>query len=100
MQLRGAPDTARRCCRICGPQEISLYHAVHEVNFWHQYQRYDESSELGADYIFVDHPCFRRAGGLYHNQAGEYGDNLFRFALLSLAALEAPLSISLGGAPS
>ena len=83
-----------------GPQEISLYHAVHEVNFWHQYQQYDESSELGADYIFVDHPCFRRAGGLYHNQAGEYGDNLFRFALLSLAALEAPLSISLGGAPS
>ena len=69
-----------------GPQEISLYHAVHEVNYWHQYQRYDESSELGADYIFVDHPCFRRAGGLYHNQAGEYGDNLFRFALLSLAA--------------
>jgi len=41
--------------------------------------------------------CFRRAGGFYHDKNGEYGDNLFRFGLFALAALEAPLCCTIGG---
>jgi len=54
-------------------------------------------NDKGVDYIFVDHPCFHRPGGLYYNaQEGvEYSDNLFRFALFSLAAIEAPCSLPL-----
>ncbi len=37
------------------------------------------------------------AGGLYTDSAGVYGDNQFRFALLSLAACEAPLLLNVGG---
>ncbi|CAK9025816.1 unnamed protein product [Durusdinium trenchii] len=35
----------------------------------------------------------------YRGDGGEYSDNLFRFALFSLAALEVPVAIELGGAP-
>lgn len=48
----------------------------------------------GVDYVFVDHPSYPRpGGGFYSDAAGVYGDNQFRFALLSLAALEAPLRL-------
>jgi len=69
------------------------------VEYWHQWQDYGDGK--GCDYIFVDHPSFRRGASIYcqPNNGPEYGDNLFRFALLSLAATEAPLSIALGGAP-
>ncbi len=39
-------------------------------------------------HVFVDHPSFRR-GGIYGDAHGSYGDNLFRFALLSRAGIEA-----------
>jgi len=68
-----------------------------EVKYFHQ--RQDYGAERGCDYIFVEHDCFRRNGGMYGdtNSGKEYEDNLFRFALLSLAAAEAPLVLNLGG---
>ena len=39
----------------------------------------------------------RNAGGLYTDAQGVFGDNQFRFALLSLAACEAPLVLNIGG---
>lgn len=36
-------------------------------------------------------------GGLYTDHNGVFGDNQFRFALLSLAACEAPLVLNIGG---
>ncbi len=40
---------------------------------------------------------FRWAGGIYADTSGTFGDNQFRFALLSLAACEAPLVLNIGG---
>ena len=37
------------------------------------------------------------AGGIYADSSGTFGDNQFRFALLSLAACEAPLVLNIGG---
>lgn len=37
------------------------------------------------------------AGGIYADGGGTFGDNQFRFALLSLAACEAPLVLNVGG---
>ncbi|CAK0886208.1 unnamed protein product [Prorocentrum cordatum] len=69
----------------------------HEVKYFHQRQEY--SNGRGADYVFVEHDCYKRPAGLYWDPAAgkEYGDNLFRFALLSVAAMEAPLILNLNG---
>lgn len=32
----------------------------------------------GVDFVFVDHPCFPRPGGLYADKFGAYGDNQVR----------------------
>ncbi|GFH17915.1 starch synthase, chloroplastic/amyloplastic [Haematococcus lacustris] len=60
-----------------------------EVGFFHHVNK-------GVDYVFVDHPSFPRPGGIYSDQFGVYGDNQFRFTLLTLAALEVPLVLPLG----
>mmetsp|Transcript_75961 Transcript_75961/g.210941 ORF Transcript_75961/g.210941 Transcript_75961/m.210941 type:complete len:772 (-) Transcript_75961:150-2465(-) len=66
------------------------------VKYWHKYV--DHGDGKGCDMIFVDHPAIERAGGLYNGDDGrEYGDNLFRFTLLCLAAMEAPLQLRLNG---
>eukprot|EP00932_Pfiesteria_piscicida_P007695 SRR837773.17877.p1 GENE.SRR837773.17877~~SRR837773.17877.p1 ORF type:complete len:601 (-),score=212.50 SRR837773.17877:234-1934(-) len=80
-------------------KKIWLFNAEHEIKYYHQYHKLGEKT--GVDYVFVDHPCFHRPGGLYYNQqlGVEYADNLYRFALFCLAALEAPVSIAPGGAP-
>lgn len=70
---------------------IHLFGHTHEVGYYHL------ASE-GVDHLFVDHPSFRRSG-IYGDDRGVYGDNLFRFALLCRAALEAPLRVPLGEAP-
>mmetsp|Transcript_1391 Transcript_1391/g.3090 ORF Transcript_1391/g.3090 Transcript_1391/m.3090 type:complete len:600 (-) Transcript_1391:229-2028(-) len=77
---------------------INLFHSDHEVKYYHQYHKLGEKT--GVDYIFVDHPSFHRPGGLYYNQelGVEYADNLYRFALFCLAALEAPVCCKPGGA--
>lgn len=59
-----------------------LYGQHHEV-------RYFLLERDGVQHLFVDHPSFRRAG-IYGDSKGTFGDNLFRFALLTRAALQAP----------
>ena len=51
----------------------------------------------GVDWVFVDHISYHREGTPYGNAAGTYGDNLFRFSLLCMAACEAPLLLHVGG---
>lgn len=79
-----------------GYAKIWLDGREHEVKFFHLYQ--DLGDGNGTDYIFVGHDCFMR-GGLYCDpQTGkEYLDNLFRFSLLTVAALEAPLILNIRG---
>mmetsp|Transcript_6404 Transcript_6404/g.10959 ORF Transcript_6404/g.10959 Transcript_6404/m.10959 type:complete len:593 (+) Transcript_6404:123-1901(+) len=60
-----------------------------EVGYFHHVS-------AGVDFVFVDHPSLPREGGLYGDTFGTYGDNQFRFTLLTLAALEAPLVLPLG----
>ncbi len=68
---------------------IHLFGHTHEIAYFHLNQG-------GVDHLFIDHPSFRRPG-IYGDDQGTYGDNLFRFALLCRAALEAPLRVPLGG---
>jgi len=84
-------------CKEIGFTRIWLDGREHEVKYFHQRQEYGDGK--GADYIFVSHQSYYRASGLYWDPAEgrEYGDNLFRFALLSIAALEAPLILNLQG---
>lgn len=50
----------------------------------------------GVDMVFVTHPSYQRQG-LYSDTSGVYGDNQFRFMMLSLAAMEAPLQLEIDG---
>ncbi len=67
-----------------------LFGMDHEVGFHHC------QDEAGAHHIFVDHPSYQRPG-IYGDSSGAYGDNLFRFALLSRAAIEAAARVPLNG---
>lgn len=84
-------------CQYIASAKIWLDGQVHEVQYFHQ--RQDYGAGKGCDFIFVEHPCYHRPAGLYGDpaQGGEYPDNVFRFALLCLAATEAPLILNLGG---
>jgi len=68
----------------CVKSQVGCFGAAHEVGYFHQMKN-------DVDYVFVDHPSFQRKGGLYGDSFGVYGDNQFRFTLLSHAACEAPL---------
>ena len=57
-----------------------LFDAEHEVGLY----RVDRD---GVAVILIDHPSFRRPG-IYGDAHGPYHDNLFRFALMSRAAIE------------
>ena len=59
-----------------------LFGSHHRVRFFH-------TRKAGVDHVFVDHPSFHR-DGIYGDSNGAYGDNLFRFALLSRVALQVP----------
>jgi len=65
---------------------IYLFGQHHEV-------RYYRAVKDGVQHVFVDHVSYRRAG-IYGDANGAYGDNLFRFALLSRAGLEAPMHLA------
>ncbi|CAK0873561.1 unnamed protein product [Prorocentrum cordatum] len=82
---------------IVGSAEVWLDGREHQVKYYHL--RKDYGGGNGCDYVFVDHPSYHRSAGIYGDpkHGGEYQDNLFRFALLSAAALEAPLLLNLGG---
>eukprot|EP00245_Coleochaete_scutata_P010037 TRINITY_DN344_c0_g1_i1.p1 TRINITY_DN344_c0_g1~~TRINITY_DN344_c0_g1_i1.p1 ORF type:complete len:711 (+),score=138.83 TRINITY_DN344_c0_g1_i1:151-2283(+) len=73
-------------CRI----KLPVFHGEHEVAFFHEFRD-------GVDWVFVDHPSYHRPGNPYGDTRGTFGDNQFRFTLLSLAACEAPLVLPLGG---
>ncbi|KAK9790564.1 hypothetical protein WJX73_007353 [Symbiochloris irregularis] len=62
----------------------------HDVNFFHTHSQ-------GVDWVFVDHAVYQRAGNPYADQYGAFGDNVFRFSILSQAACEAPLQLNIGG---
>ena len=70
---------------------VFLFGQHHQVAFFH-------TKVEGVHHVFVDHPCFHR-GGIYGDASGAYGDNLFRFALLSRAAIEAAANVPLDGVP-
>ena len=79
-----------------GYTKIWLDGREHEVKFFHLYQ--DLGDGNGTDYIFVGHDCFMREHFYCDPHNGEeYHDNLFRFSLLTVAALEAPLVLNIRG---
>lgn len=70
---------------------VHLFGHGHDVAFFHAHTH-------GVHHLFVDHPSFHRPG-IYGDSNGAYGDNLFRFALLSRAAIEAAARVPLDGTP-
>mmetsp|Transcript_52118 Transcript_52118/g.93421 ORF Transcript_52118/g.93421 Transcript_52118/m.93421 type:complete len:589 (-) Transcript_52118:336-2102(-) len=77
-------------------KDIDFWGSNHRVKYFLKRKKHNAGGV--TDYVFVHLECFRgRAGGLYHDKDGEYGDNLFRFGLFSLAALEAPLCCNIEG---
>lgn len=67
-----------------------LYGRHHQIRWFH-------TRRDGVDHLFADHPSFRRPG-IYGDSNGAYGDNHFRFALLSRVALQVP-ELPLDGGP-
>lgn len=79
-----------------GETKVSVNGFPEQVKYFHKWMDYGNGK--GCDFIFVDHACIEREGGLYNVDGGkEYEDNVKRFTLLCLAAMEAPLILSLGG---
>jgi len=79
-----------------GETEVLLDGAKHKVKYWHRKEDFGDG--FSCDHIFVEHSAIKRGGGLYNDDGGrEYPDNLFRFSLLSLAAMEAPLLLEING---
>ncbi|KAG6484028.1 starch synthase 1, chloroplastic/amyloplastic-like [Zingiber officinale] len=70
--------------------KVSCFGGEHEISFFHEYRE-------GVDWVFVDHPAYHRPGNPYGDSSGAFGDNQFRFTILSYAACEAPLVLPLGG---
>ncbi|KMZ65071.1 Starch synthase [Zostera marina] len=69
---------------------IYCFEGEHQVGYFHEYRS-------GVDWVFIDHLSYQRAGNPYGDENGAFGDNQFRFTLLSHAACEAPLVLPLGG---
>lgn len=69
---------------------IYCFEGEHQVGYFHEYRS-------GVDWVFIDHISYHRAGNPYGDENGAFGDNQFRFTLLSHAACEAPLVLPLGG---
>ncbi|CAA7402504.1 unnamed protein product [Spirodela intermedia] len=89
--LHGVSDVnIARAADVGSKIKISCFGGEHEVAFFQEYR-------AGVDWVFVDHPSYRRAGNPYGDKYGAYGDNQFRFTLLCHAACEAPLVLPLGG---
>mmetsp|Transcript_36039 Transcript_36039/g.91798 ORF Transcript_36039/g.91798 Transcript_36039/m.91798 type:complete len:581 (+) Transcript_36039:61-1803(+) len=79
-------------------KDVPFFGQTHRIKYFHLRKEHSKDpSGPATDYIFIHLDCFRRGGGLYHDANGEYGDNLFRFGLFALAALEAPLCCNIRG---
>ncbi|CAE7295724.1 SS1, partial [Symbiodinium pilosum] len=77
-----------------GSAWVRLDQMDQEVRCMHKFVSFGEGK--GCDYVLLDHGCYQhRPNGLYcDSKTGQdYGDNLYRFAMLSLAALEVPLRL-------
>ncbi|EFN59872.1 hypothetical protein CHLNCDRAFT_6787, partial [Chlorella variabilis] len=69
---------------------VRVFDSNQEVGYFHSYQE-------GVDHVFVDHPAFHAwADSIY---GGSQREVLFRCALLSKAALEAPWHVACAGTP-
>ncbi|XP_024177377.1 soluble starch synthase 1, chloroplastic/amyloplastic isoform X2 [Rosa chinensis] len=89
--LTGSPADKKFSGAIdVGHTNVICFGGEQEVAFFHEYRE-------GVDWVFVDHPSFHRPGNPYGDSFGAFGDNQFRFTLLSHAACEAPLVLPLGG---
>ncbi|XP_061998143.1 soluble starch synthase 1, chloroplastic/amyloplastic [Rosa rugosa] len=89
--LNGSPADKKFSGAIdVGHTNVICFGGEQEVAFFHEYRE-------GVDWVFVDHPSFHRPGNPYGDSFGAFGDNQFRFTLLSHAACEAPLVLPLGG---
>ena len=66
-----------------------LFGRVHTARIFH-------TRAPGFDLAFVDHPALCR-GGIYGDERGTYGDNLFRYALLCRAAIELSRRLPVAG---
>lgn len=84
----GGKDKARyKEAQLCAKSVwVELKGAWHELKFHVQHK-------AGVDYVFVEHIAFERPGTPYGDSSGPFKDNLFRFALLCLGGLEAPLNL-------
>uniref|UniRef100_A0A7S1LTS3 starch synthase n=1 Tax=Alexandrium catenella TaxID=2925 RepID=A0A7S1LTS3_ALECA len=79
-----------------GETRVSVNGREEVVKYMHHWMEVEDGR--GCDCVFVEHPAISKNGGLYNDDNGrEYEDNLFRFTLLSMAAMEAPLILRLGG---
>lgn len=67
---------------------VNIFGGTQEVGYFHQIKD-------GVDFVFVDHISYHRPGTPYGDVNGTFGDNLFRYTLLSHAACEAPLVLNL-----
>ncbi|CAE7614692.1 SS1 [Symbiodinium natans] len=77
-----------------GSAWVRLDQMDQEVRCMHKFVSFGDGK--GCDYVLLDHGCYQhRPNGLYcDSKTGQdYGDNLYRFAMLSLAALEVPLTL-------
>ncbi|GIL71026.1 hypothetical protein Vretifemale_1669 [Volvox reticuliferus] len=88
-RYKGLTDTGVRASLDLGPRRQGEG-GVHQVGYFHTHK--DD-----VDWVFVDHISYHREGTPYGNAHETYGDNLFRFSLLCLAACEAPLLLNIGG---
>ncbi|MGB1603254.1 MAG: glycogen/starch synthase [Promethearchaeia archaeon] len=72
---------------------FNLYGFGTEVHYLHKWRNTSQDNlEMGVDEVFVQNQCcFERAGMYGDPGSHDYFDNLYRFAILCWAALEAPL---------
>jgi len=77
-------------------KHFNMYGFTTEVHYLHKFLPTDRSAKpnpaMGVDQVFVQNQaCFERAGMYGDPGSWDYFDNLYRFAVLCWAALEAPL---------
>uniref|UniRef100_A0A7S1A9Q6 Starch synthase catalytic domain-containing protein n=1 Tax=Noctiluca scintillans TaxID=2966 RepID=A0A7S1A9Q6_NOCSC len=68
----------------------------HEVCLYHRCVDFSGGHSCDMVFVHAKNGCYRRRG-IYDDDGREFDDNLFRFSLLCLAALEAPLVLKLHG---
>lgn len=82
---------------VAGARELPHTAVVHLFGVDHRV-RFHALDRDGVRWLLVDNPCFHR-DGIYGDAHGAYGDNLFRYALLSRAAIDAATAVPVDGRP-